>query len=191
MDEEYATQVKVPQNRVAVVIGKKGITKTEIEEATSCKLAVNTEDNLVSISGDDPMMVYTVQQIVKAIARGFNPKKALLLLKGDFVLEIIELRNYIKKEHMKRVKGRIIGEEGKCRNAIELHTESYISVYGKTVCVIGRAEGAALAKHAILDIIHGSPHANVYKWLEKKRAELRTRDYSVEDYVKEEYKNDN
>ncbi len=188
MDEEYATQIKVPQDRVAVIIGTQGKSKAEIEEATGCRLSINSEENIVAIIGEDPLKVYTVQQIVKAIARGFNPKKALLLIKADYVLEIIELRLLVKKEHMKRVKGRIIGEEGKSRALIEEHTDSFVSVYGKTVSIIGRPEGASLAKHAILNLIKGSPHANVYKWLEKKHSELKARELISDDFIKEEYR---
>ncbi|MBW2988497.1 RNA-processing protein [Candidatus Woesearchaeota archaeon] len=190
MDEEYRTQVKVPRERIAVVIGKKGETKSEIESATGCKLQVNTKENLVSIYGNDPLKLFDVQQIIKAIARGFNPKKAMLLLKSDYVLEIIELRNLVKKGQMVRVKGRVIGEEGKCRELIEHLTESFISVYGKTISIIGRPENVMIAKRAVLNLVHGSPHSNVYKWLEKKRTELSARELLSQDYLKEGYKDE-
>jgi ribosomal RNA assembly protein len=190
MDEEYRTMVKVPKDRIAVVIGKKGATKNGIEQATGCKLSVNPEDNMVGVSGDDPLKIYTVQQIVKAIARGFNPSKAMILLKGDYMMEIIELRLLVKKEHMQRVKGRIIGGEWKCRDVIQNLTDTMISVFGKTVSILGRPESVELAKRAIMNLILGSPHANVYKWLEKKHVELSAQELMAKDFIKEEYKDD-
>ena len=190
MDEEYRTQVKVPRDRIAVVIGAKGATKQKIEDETNCKISVNTEDHLVSITGEEPLKLYTVQQIVKAIARGFNPDKAMLLLKGDYILDIIELRVLVKKDHLKRVKGRIIGEDGKCRSLVEEMTDTMLSVYGKTVAILGRPESVGLAKRAVMNLIQGSPHANVYKWLEKKRSELQARELLPGDFLKEEYKDE-
>ena len=190
MEEVYQTQVKVPKSRVAVVIGTKGVTKAEIEEATGVQLSVNTEEGIVSLRSDDPLKLYNVQQIVKAIARGFNPKKAMLLLKGDFMFEIIDLKEFVKKDHMLRVKGRVIGEEGKCRENIERLTETMISVYGKTVSILGRTENVTLAKRALTNLIQGSPHANVYHWLEKKRVELKVREILPKDFLREEYKDE-
>ncbi len=190
MDEVYQTLVKVPKSRVAVVIGTKGVTKAEIEEATGVQLSVNTEEGVVSLRSDEPLKLYTVQQIVKAIARGFNPKKAMLLLKGDFMFEIIDLKEFVKKDHMLRVKGRVIGEEGKCRANVERLTETMVSVYGKTVSILGRTENVALAKRALTNLIQGSPHASVYHWLEKKRVELKVREILPQDFLKEEYKDE-
>jgi len=190
MGEEYLTQVKVPKARIAVVIGKGGSTKRELEEATGCKLYVDTADNYVSINSPDPLKLYSVQQIIKGIARGFSPRKALLLLKSDYVLEIIELRTLVKKQHMIRVKGRVIGERGKSRATLEHLTDTFISVYGKTISIIGRPESVALAKRAILNLIQGSPHANVYKWLEKRRSELAARELLGPEYIKEDYKDE-
>ena len=56
---------------------------------------------------------------------------------------------------------------------IEELSESYISVYGKSVSVIGTAESAAMAKRAVEALLRGSTHANVYKWLENKRREMK------------------
>ena len=51
-----------------------------------------------------------------AIARGFNPELSLLLLKPDYAFEIVQIKDYAKtKNSMLRLKGRVIGQEGKSR----------------------------------------------------------------------------
>ena len=79
------------------------------------------------------------------------------------------------KSTLLRIKGRIIGKEGKCRKLIEDLSEAYISVYGKTVAIIGQPEAVAMAKKAIESLLRGSTHANVYKWLEMRRRDLKRR----------------
>ena len=56
---------------------------------------------------------------------------------------------------------------------IEELSESYISVYGKSVSIIGTAESAAIAKRAVEALLSGSTHASVYTWLERKRREMK------------------
>ena len=98
------------------------------------------------------------------------------MLKQDYIFEVVDLSEYVKsKDAMVRLKGRVIGKEGKSRRLIEELTECNISVFGKTISIIGPPESAANARQAVESLLRGSTHANVYKWLEKRRRELKRR----------------
>ena len=170
--DEFSYELKIPEERVAILIGKEGNTKKEIEEATKCKLDILKEGD-VTISSDDALLLYTTREIVKAIARGFNPKTALLLLKQDYTLDIIDLKEIAgkSKNTMERLKGRVIGKEGKSREEIERLTDTYMSVYGKTISLIGETGMVNLARRAVSMLLQGSMHKTVYHFLEKKRKE--------------------
>jgi ribosomal RNA assembly protein len=173
---EYSYELKVPKNRVAVIIGKEGSIKKEIEEATSTKLNIDSKEGDVFVSGEDALGLYTAREIIKAIGRGFNPEVAKLLLRQDYVFEVIDVSEFVKsKDAMVRLKGRVIGKEGKSRRLIEELTECNISVFGKTIGIIGLPEAAANARQAVESLLKGSTHANVYKWLESRRRELKRR----------------
>ena len=73
-----------------------------------------------------------------------------------------------------RLKGRVIGSEGKSRNAIEELTETNISVYGKTIGIIGLQQNVASAKKAIESLLSGSPHSNVYRFLERNNRAIKS-----------------
>jgi len=166
--EEYEQIIKIPKERVAVLIGVKGKTKKEIEERTNTKIRVSKEGE-VSIRGDS-FDAWLTKKIVKAIGRGFSPEKALLLLDENYGLEIIELRDWAKtKNSLTRLKGRVIGEKGKAKRTIENLTESYISVYGKTICIIGETRKMPAIRRAIEMLLSGSRHATVYRMLENER----------------------
>lgn len=171
---EYSYELKVPKNRVAVVIGREGSVKKDIEEATNTKLNIDSKEGDVFVSGEDALGLYTAREIIKAVGRGFNPDIAKLLLKPDYIFEVVDLREFVKsKEAMLRLKGRVIGKEGKSRRLIEELAECSISVFGKTISIIGLPESAASARRAIESLLRGSTHANVYKWLERRRRELK------------------
>lgn len=176
---EYAYELKVPKNRVAVIIGKEGSVKKEIEESTKTKLNIDSKEGDVFVSGEDALGLYTAREIIKAIGRGFNPEIAKLLLRPDYIFEVVDLTEFAgkSKETMLRLKGRVIGKEGKSRRLIEELTECNISVFGKTISVIGLPESASSARHAIESLLRGSTHANVYKWLERRRREIKRKAY--------------
>lgn len=172
---EYAYELKVPKNRVAVIIGKEGAVKKELEEATSTKLNIDSKEGDVFVSGEDALGLYTAREIIRAIGRGFNPEIAKLLLKPDYIFEVVDLREFTGKSinAMLRLKGRVIGKEGKSRRLIEELTECNISVFGKTISIIGTPDSAASARHAVESLLKGSTHANVYKWLERRRRDMK------------------
>ena len=172
---EYSYELKVPKNRVAVIIGKEGSMKKDIEESTKTKLNIDSKEGDVFVSGEDALGLYTAREIIKSIGRGFNPEIAKLLLKQDYTLEIIDLSEFVgkSKDIIVRLKGRVIGKEGKSRKVIEELTDCSISVFGKTISIIGLPESVANARQAVESLLRGSRHANVYKWLEKRRRELK------------------
>jgi len=171
--DEFSYDMRIPKDRVAVLIGVEGSVKGKIERETACKIDIDSKEGEVFIFGVDGLQIFTAKAIVSAIGRGFNPKIALQLLKQDYSFELIDLNDYAKKDHHERLKGRIIGRRGKSRKLIEDFTQTNVCVYGKTVGIVGRVEYVSVAKRACTQLLEGSAHATVYKWLEKKRRELK------------------
>lgn len=187
----YVHQVKVPKDRVAVIIGTEGAQKRELEEKTQTSISVDSHEGDISINGEDPLNLFITREMVKAIGRGFNPEVAEKLMKQDFCFELIQIRDFgdTKKDFL-RLKGRVIGHKGKSREAIENMCEVDIVVYGKTVGIIGEAQHVPVARRAVESLLSGSPHSSVYKWLEKQRHQLKKLDLIGDHLVKEQLKED-
>lgn len=170
---DISYELKVPEERVAVLIGANGETKKEIEQETKCHLDISKEGDVV-ITGEDGLMLFTAKEIVRAIARGFNPKLAMLLLKQDYLLEIIDMKDIAgkSKSTMERLKGRVIGTGGKSRAEIERLTDTHISIYGKTIGILGEMSDVSLARQAVAMLLQGSMHKTVFQFLEKKKKEI-------------------
>jgi len=163
--------IKVPKERIAVLIGPKGSTKRKIEKETSTKLVIDSNEGDVTINSEDPYQIFITIPIIKAIARGFNPEKALQLLNENFCFEMITITDIIgkSKNDLIRLKARLIGSKGKARRSIEYMTNTKISIYGKTVCIIGNVLDVMTARQAIERILLGAKHSNVYAWIEKQK----------------------
>ena len=171
--------VRIPKERIGVLIGKKGSTKRKIEEITKTKIEVDSETGEVFISStektDDPLAVWKARDVVMAIGRGFSPERAFRLFNEGEVLEIINLSDVIignEKNALPRIRGRIIGRKGRTREIIEEMSGADISVYGKTVAIIGNPIQVEIAKTAIEKLAKGSPHGTVYKYLERRKKDL-------------------
>ncbi|MFC2135776.1 pre-rRNA-processing protein PNO1 [Bacteroidota bacterium] len=172
--DEYMHELKIPKARIAVLIGTNGTTKKELEEYTKTDIDVDSSEGLVTIKGNDAVKLFMVKELILAIGRGFNPETAKLLLKQDYVMEVISLEDFSdKKKQLERVRGRIIGTKGKSRELIEKLTETQVSVYGKTVAIIGLAENVVMARNGIDMILDGATHSAVYRRLEKYRRNLK------------------
>ena len=165
--------LKVPKDRIAVFIGEKGVTKRKLADTLAVKLEIDSPECEVTVTSPDSLALMVAKDVVKAIARGFNPDVALQLTKQDFVLELLDISEFASsKDAIIRLRGRVIGMNGKSRSAIEEMTECDVVVYGKTVAIIGETERASIAKRAVEALLSGSQHAAVYKWLEKQRRKL-------------------
>ncbi len=169
-------ELKIPKDRVAVLIGSSGKTKLDLEVKSGCKIDVESASGLVDISGSDPIKLFDCKDIVLAVGRGFNPKVALKLLLETHSLEVIRLRDIVgsNQKQMERIKSRVIGRAGKVRGELERLTKCDIAVYGKTVSIIGDSMDVALCHRAIEMLLKGAMHKTVYTFLEKqvRQAEL-------------------
>ncbi|HLE74961.1 MAG TPA: KH domain-containing protein [Candidatus Bathyarchaeia archaeon] len=172
--------VRIPKERVGVLVGPEGKVKQYIEEKLTVGLQIESEAGGVTITmaenATDPSLLLKAKDVVTAIGRGFSPEHAFRLIRNeDAVLDVIDLRIIFGRSEsdIKRVKGRIIGMNGKTRRLIEELTDANVAVYGHTVGIIGTFEQADAARNAVQMLIEGSQHHNVYKFLQKKRSELK------------------
>jgi len=163
--------IRIPTDRIGVLIGKSGQVKTEIENKCSVSIEIDSEtgETLVkSVGKIEAIQPFKAVEIVTAIARGFSPENAMKLLEGDNTLHILDLREFAGKSSsaIERIKGRIIGENGKARQNMEKLSGTSISVYGKTVSIIGDTSRLKVAVDAIVALSNGSMHGTVYNKLE-------------------------
>jgi len=173
------TFVRIPKERVGILIGPEGKVKQHIEEKLQVKLDVDSDGNAtitLSEKATDPSLLLKAKDVVTAIGRGFTPEVTFRLIRNeDEIFDLIDLRVIFGRSEsdIKRIKGRIIGADGKTRKLIEELTEADVVVYGHTVGLIGSFEQVDTAHNAVQMIIEGCQHHTVYNYLQKKRTELK------------------
>jgi len=172
--------VRIPVERIAVLIGPKGSTKKKIEDLTETKLMIdsNSGDVIIIVEEEeleDPISLWKARDMVKAIGRGFSPQKAYQINNSSYGFDLLQLRDFVgpSTNALREVRSRLIGQKGKTRSIIEQTSGSYISVYGNTVGIISEQRVLQVVREGIIKLINGSKHSTVYKFLEERIRDLK------------------
>lgn len=171
--------VRIPLERIAVLIGPKGSVKKKIEEMTECTLMIDSNSGDVIILAEeeleDPVSLWKARDMIKAIGRGFSPQNAYKINDSGSGFDLIQLRDYVgtSPNSLREVRSRLIGQKGRTRNTIEQMTGANISIFGNTVGIIGEFRKIQFIREGIIKLINGSKHSTVYKFLEERMRELK------------------
>ncbi len=99
--------MKIGQNRIAVIIGKNGETKRDLEDALGVQINLDSKTGdcevrpLIEHPKYSPLNIFIAEKILNAINRGFNPTKAMKLLDETFDIEVFNLYNLLGKSEKK------------------------------------------------------------------------------------------
>lgn len=134
-----------------------------LEKELNVKIALLGRE--ISITGK-PEEEYIAERVIEAIDFGFPIDAALMIKEEDLALEILNIKEHTKRKDYERIRGRIIGKEGKTKNTISSLTDCFIEVKDNRVATLGHPEKVKNARQAIISLIKGSKQANVYAYLE-------------------------
>ncbi len=179
---------RIPQDRIAVLIGKGGETRRMLEEACGATLEIDSKSGEVMADwgdeGADPIVRMKMPDVIVAIGRGLAPKRAVQLIQDEVFLKMYDIREWAGRQpnQTRRMRSRLIGRNGRIRSLIEEISHCEMAIYGSTVLVIGDEDGLALAAPAIEGILRGSEHSTILHGLEQDRKRQRLRSRRLESY---------
>ncbi len=170
---QFQDEILIPRTRVAILLGPKNATKTNLEKLGKVKISV--KENIVELAGRDALEVLVAKNVVDAIGRGFSPESAKQLFDDEFSYVKLSLPDYGHKKvsHQQRVRGVVIGQEGKAKRMIERETGAEIAVQGKTIAILGKYEAVEKARQAVEMLLTGRRHATVYRFLSGTKGSVR------------------
>jgi len=149
-------------------IGKILREKKNLEKELNVKIF--NKGNLLFVDGkaEDE---YLAVQVIEAMALGFSLQKALLLTQDGFILEKIYIRGITQRHDLGRIRGRIIGTNGKTKKTIESLGDCHICVHENIVGIIGFADEIRTTITALEALIRGKKQTKTYSYLEEARSQ--------------------
>jgi len=138
--------------------------KKHLEERLNVKITNKAREVFIEGKPEDE---YIAEKIVEALNYGFEFKEAMLIKEEDFVLEILLIKNFTRRNDLARIRARIIGKQGRTKKTLCQLTKCFIQVKENEVAILGDPEYIYNAQEAVKSLIKGSKQSNVYKHLEK------------------------
>lgn len=150
---------------------KKAVPKIE----GKLKIHINVVNGKAVIKGSE-VNEFLVGEIVRAVDFGFHVDDALLLKSEEYILKFVEISEHTRRKNMGDVRARLIGREGKAKRNIENLTGSVLVVGQGRVGVLSHIDRVEMTIQAVVSLIQGSKHGNVFAYLEKQNANLKDLD---------------
>ena len=138
--------------------------KKQLEKKLNIKITNKGKE--VSISGK-PINEYAAGLVIDALNLGFPFSTAMLIKEEDFLFEVLNIKDYTRRHDLERIKGRIIGKEGKTLKTLHQLTKCYFEIKDNNIGILGHPEYIKNAQEAVISLIKGSKQGNVYAFLEK------------------------
>lgn len=174
--------ITVPDEKIELI--KTLIPKLEEISNTKIEMDDKTKSIKVVPTNNNAYEAMKVVSVIKAIGIGFSPEEATKLMRDDYILEIVDLKNSANsQDDLRRIKGRIIGEKGKTKKIIQEYTGVSLIIGDHFVGILGSIEQVNIAKRAIEMLIEGREHSTVYKYLDKAERDLSL--YKINKALKE------
>jgi len=153
-----------------------------IVEHLKLQIRMNTRLKRVELrsseSTEDPSVIQKAADFIKAFTCGFSVEDSVALLRlEDIYLETFEIKDVktLHGDNLSRCIGRLAGEKGKTKNAIENSTRTRIVLADSRIHILGSYANIQTARRAICDLILGRTPGRVYSTLRSIAKRMRER----------------
>ena len=143
--------------------------RKKLEQELGVKITNKGKEVSIKCKPEDE---YIAEKVFEALDFGFPFSSVILIKEEDFVLEIINIKDYTNRKDLDRIRARIIGKKGKTLKTLNGLTKCYFEIKDNQIGIIGDPEYIKNAEEAIISIIKGAKQSNVYTRLEKHQIKV-------------------
>lgn len=162
-------RVRVPAHRYTPLKTDWPNIMKPIVEHLHLQIRMNTKTRCIELKNSEHTLDAGALQkgadFVQAYMMGFEVQDAVALLRlEDLFIDTFEVNDVkmLKGDHLSRAIGRVAGQDGKTKYAVENATRTRIVLADQKIHILGSFANIKLARDAICSLIMGAPPGKVY-----------------------------
>ncbi len=140
--------------------------KKKFEKEFNVAISNRGKEVFIEGSSEDE---YLAEKAMDAINFGFPISVVFGMKKEEQTFEKINIKDYARSKNFERIRGRIVGKGGKALKVLSNLTNCFFEIKGNEVGIIGYPEDMKNAQEAIIMLVKGAKHGNVYAFLERTK----------------------
>lgn len=170
--EIRTSTISIPTNRIRHIKEEWLKIYTPIVELGKLQIRFNHENTSVELrtcnSTTDIGYLERSVTYIQAIIDGFKPEDAIAIMKFRNVFtESFQLQDVrrLRKAHLSRAVGRIIGRDGRIKESIENFSKCKFILHNEKISLLGCDDNIKIAKDAIGRLIQGAEPSSIFNRL--------------------------
>jgi len=182
LDRKQFRSVRIPPHRYTPLRKHWADILTPLVEHMKLHVRFNPKRRTVEMRTSpettEPGALAKSADFVHAFAMGFVVQDAVALLRlEDLFVDSFEVKDVkmLHGDHLSRAIGRITGQSGKTKFAIENATRTRIVVADQRIHILGSFQNIKIARDAICKLILGSPPGKVYNQMRRVASRMNER----------------
>ncbi|TDH72105.1 hypothetical protein CCR75_004570 [Bremia lactucae] len=175
-------RVRVPAHRYTPLKKDWPNIMKPIVEHLKLQIRMNTKTRCIELKNSlhtaDAGALQKAADFVQAYMMGFEVQDAVALLRlEDLFIDTFEVNDVkmLKGDHLSRAIGRVAGQDGKTKYAVENATRTRIVLADQKVHILGSFANIKLARDAICSLIMGAPPGKVYNKMRNVASRMNER----------------
>ena len=167
--ESSMRSLKVPPNRYTPLRENWEQIMRPVVEHMKLQIRMNVKKRCVEIKTSDftesAVSLQKAADFVQAFLMGFNVEDAIALLRlDDLFIDTFQIQDVkmLKGDNLSRAIGRVAGQDGKTKFAIENATKTRIVMANTKIHILGSFARIKMARDALCNLILGAPPGKVY-----------------------------
>lgn len=175
-------RIRCPPNRLTPLRQEWEHIMSPVVEYLKLQIRFNPKNRSVELKTseftEDPGSIQKGQDFIEAFFMGFEIQDAVALLRLDdlfidsFMVTDVKM---LAGDHLSRAIGRIAGQDGKTKYAIENATRTRIVIADQKIHILGSFANIKLARDGICNLIIGAPPGKVYNQMRNVARRLNER----------------
>lgn len=182
LNRNEVRRIRVPSHRMTPLRSDWENLMRPIVEHLKLQIRMNTKTRCVEMKNSpatsDAGALQKASDFIQAFMMGFEVQDAVALLRlDDLFVDTFEIHDVktLKGDHMSRAIGRIAGQDGKTKYAIENATRTRIVLANQKIHILGSFSNIKLARDAICALIMGAPPGKVYNRMRSVSSRMNER----------------